>query len=292
MSFDLLSKQHIKYLQKYLQSPAFRFVSGLMVSLIAAMFSGSCAVPAYQKIDQQAEVLGFERLIAEGTVFRHVVYAPKRKTTGDTVHIYIDGDGVNWQWERFVKTDPTPGRALMLDLMGLDGGNALFIGRPCYFGLELDDACTADYWTYARYSEKVVSSMVDVIFEVAGKYSKVVLLGHSGGGALALLIAEQLPNVTAVVTVAGMIDTDAWTNHHGYSPLYRSINPATRAPLPRNIRQLHLLGGQDANIPPALSRPWIAKQPRAQILEIPGNSHMCCWNKDWAGVLRWIESND
>jgi len=259
---------------------------------IAAVLGMSCSTPAYQKVDRQAQLLGFERSTEEGNNFRHVVYAPSRESAGNSVHVYIDGDGVNFQWERFVRADPTPGRALMLELMGLDRGNTLFVGRPCYFGLELDDSCNADYWTYARYSEKVVSSMVDVIARRTSQYSEVVLFGHSGGGAIALLIAEQLPKVKAVVTVAGNIDTEAWTQHHGYTPLYGSLNPAKRAPLPATIRQLHLVGAQDTNIPPSLTTPWIDDQPAASLRVIPNNTHLCCWNKDWAAVLRWVASQE
>ena len=262
------------------------------VLCVAALISMSCSAPAYQKVDRQARLLGFERATVEGSKFRHVVYAPARKPVGNRVHVYIDGDGVNWQWERFIRADPTPGNALMLELMGLDRGNTLFVGRPCYFGLELDDTCDANYWTYARYSEKVVSSMVDVIAEQTRQYSEVVLFGHSGGGAMALLIAEQLPNVTAVVTIAGNIDTEAWTQHHGYTPLYGSLNPAKRAPLPTSIRQLHLVGAKDTNIPLSLTRRWIENQPAASLRVIPDNNHMCCWKKDWTAVLRWVASND
>ena len=115
---------------------------------------------------------------------------------------------------------PDPGQRFNAGANGSGPRQYTLCRRPCYFGLELDDTCDANYWTYARYSEKVVGSMVDVIAEQTRQYSEVVLLGHSGGGAMALLIAEQLPNVTAVVTIAGNIDTEAWTQHHGYTPLY------------------------------------------------------------------------
>lgn len=256
---------------------------------IALALSASCAAPAYQKLDQQAEQSGFTRSTVQGGSFRHVLYASEKRSE-DTIHIYIDGDGVNWQWNRFVKADPTPGRSLMLDLMKTDQGNVLYLGRPCYLGLELDDGCDADYWTYERYSEKVVSSMVEVINAEADQYRNVVLIGHSGGGALALLVAERLPAVTAVVTIAGIIDTDAWTSHHGHTRLVGSLNPAKRDQLSANIKQLHLVGALDQNMPPFLVRQWVERQHGARLWEVTENSHMCCWNRNWPAVLEWIAS--
>ena len=38
-----------------------------------------------------------------------------------------------------------------------------------------------------------------------------------------MLIAERLENVTAVVTIAANLDTDAWTEHHKYLPMSQSL---------------------------------------------------------------------
>ena len=48
---------------------------------------------------------------------------------------------------------------------------------------------------------------------------EVTFVGYSGGGVLAVLIAERLDNVAGVITVGANLDTDAWTEHHGYLPL-------------------------------------------------------------------------
>ena len=256
--------------------------AGIAVSTMA------CSTPAYKQIDQQAEKLGFERSTQGSSKFTHVVYAPKRTATSDTVHVYIEGDGVAWQWRYFVNSDPTPKRSLMLNLMSQDNGDTIYIGRPCYFGTVIDEQCNPDHWTYGRFSEKVVNSMLEVISERTQDYKNVVLIGHSGGGALALLIAERLARTVAVVTVAGNIDTDAWIKHHNYTPLYGSLNPVRRAPLKSSIRQLHLVGSDDKVIPPSLVTGWINQQTDAQLWEIPGNSHLCCWGKQWGQVLNWI----
>jgi len=228
----------------------------------------ACSTPAYKHIDQQAESLGFKRSTTGTSKFRHVVYAPARSTSSDTVHIYIEGDGVAWRWRYFVKADPTPKRGLMLSLMGKDSGNTIYIGRPCYFGLVLDEQCNSDFWTFSRFSEKVVNSMVEAISNRTRDYSNVVLIGHSGGGALALLIAERLQKTSAVVTVAGNIDIDAWVGHHRYTPLYGSLNPVKRSPLKASIRQLHLVGGKDKVIPAGLVKEWIKNQPLVMSLSL------------------------
>ena len=220
-----------------------------LLSIIALCSIASCAGPAYLQINQKAEQLGFTRSTQSSTEFEHVVYVPKRNTVGDSVHVYIEGDGVAWRWRYFIRPDPTPRRALMLNLMGRDKGNAVYVGRPCYFGTVVDDRCHSDYWTFSRFSEKVVSSMAEVIAKQTARYNKVVLIGHSGGGALAMLVAEKLPGVVAVVTVAGNRDTEAWIAHHNYTPLRGSLNPAKRPPLNASVKQLHLVGSEDKVIP-------------------------------------------
>ena len=262
----------------------------LVCLLLISIFSTGCATPAYQKVDKRAQELGFVRSTQGGGEFRHVVYSPSRETQGDSVHVYIEGDGVAWQWRYFIKADPTPKRALMLDLMGQDKGNTLYVGRPCYFGLAVDEQCNPNYWTYSRFSEKVVNSMATVIAHRTKDFNKVVLIGHSGGAALALLIAEKLQKAAAVVTIAGNIDTDAWISHHKYTPLFDSLNPADRAPLPASIKQLHLVGSIDRVVPPELARNWLSRQHSAEVWYVDGNTHVCCWAEQWPAVLQWIES--
>ena len=118
--------------------------------------------------------------------------------------------------------------------------------------------------------------------------SRIVLIGYSGGGSLAMLVAERVPRVVAVVTVAANLDTDAWTRLHGYQPLASSLNPATRPPLPGRIVQLHIAGGEDGNVPPEIIANFVAHQHGAQLRVFKNADHACCWEQLWPQILAEI----
>lgn len=175
----------------------------------------------------------------------------------------------------------------MLELMKLDRQPSVYLGRPCYNGTSTDKRCTNALWTSARYSPAVIASMATGLRELQRRHqaSELWLFGHSGGGALALLLADRLPDVSRVITIAGNLDTDAWTRHHGYTPLFSSLNPAQQPPLRDSVWQWHLLGGRDAVIPPPLVRPFILSQSQASGFQFDRFSHSCCWQPIWPELL-------
>jgi len=203
------------------------------------------------------------------------------------LHVYLEGDGSPWAYRTIVMPDPTPRSPMMLTLMALDSQRASYLGRPCYNGSSQDPDCDATLWTSGRYSTRVVASMASGIRVLARRHkaNDIRLFGHSGGGALAMLLAAEVPEVTHVVTIAGNLNTDAWIRHHGYSPLYSSMNPALQAPLRSDVGQWHLIGGRDAVIPPTLVRPFIMSQQAASGYLMNGYTHGCCWHNIWPSVL-------
>jgi len=176
---------------------------------------------------------------------------------------------------------------LMLDLMALDNNDSVYIGRPCYNGTALEPECDNRMWTSARYSTTVVDSMVSALNQYLAQhnYRYIRLFGHSGGGALAMLLAEQFNQTTDVLTIAGNLDINAWTSHHGYTPLYSSLNPSDRPALSQNIRQWHWTGAKDRVIPPALVAPFIQSQANAFSSTVLSFNHSCCWKTIWQEML-------
>ena len=74
----------------------------------------------------------------------------------------------------------------------------------------------------------------------------------------------------------------------GYVPLEGSLDPARRAPLPAAVRQVHLVGDEDENVPPALVAAVAARQPAARVLTLAGYDHRCCWADSWPALLQAV----
>jgi hypothetical protein len=262
----------------------------LLVSLATGVILLGCASPG-ARIDQEAASLGFERELVPGAGFMHVVYRRGKNLSGGPVHVYIEHDGRPWLDETTVSPDPTPTNPLMLRLMALDPASSLYLGRPCYFGLAATRGCSPLVWTHERYSERVVESMAAALRRVLpGPDSDVVFIGSSGGGTLAMLLAERFPRTRGVITVAGNLDISAWAAHHGYTPLEGSLNPALRPPLDASIMQIHYVGGRDRHVPALIIRPFAAARPGTRIIEYPGFDHACCWEEVWPEILAKLES--
>jgi len=81
------------------------------------------------------------------------------------------------------------------------------------------------------------------------------------------------------------VGTAARTLKHRYLPLEGSLNPIDRDPLPALIRQLHLAGKRDKNIPAELIRAYAVRQFDAEYRLYDNQSHVCCWQRIWPEIL-------
>lgn len=280
----------------------FGVTSWLYLMVVCCLFAQACATPT-GKLNQLASDYGLDTYSIRADGFNLLVFdnlatyeagKPEYPDHDGVLRIYLEGDGSPWKHRVIVMPDPTPRNPLMLRLMSYERNPAVYLGRPCYNGFHNQVACDNSLWTSARYSETIVSSMTSAIRALSKRHNatQIWLMGHSGGGTLAMLLAEQLPQVTRVVTLAANLDTDGWTKHHRYTPLYSSINPATKQDLRTEIWQWHLIGGRDTVIPVQLIKPVIMRQASASGFEFPGFSHGCCWEGVWPDVLDALMRNE
>jgi hypothetical protein len=262
-----------------------------LLSLLSVIWG--CTSPE-ARFFNKAKSYGFKQKIVQGTVFKHVVYFNKKTRGSDVLHIYLDGDGSAWINKRWISANPTPRNALMLKLMQQDKEAALYLGRPCYHGFSADPPCSNKLWTSHRYSPLVVDALVAAIREIVSEYNPkhVVLIGYSGGGALAMLVAEHFSDISGIITIAANLDINAWTDYHGYSRLTGSLNPIDRKKLDKKIFQLHLAGGKDLNIPANQIRSFVEKNQSSSFLFFNEYDHHCCWEQVWPSILDSIQFHD
>ena len=202
----------------------------------------------------------------------------------EVVHLYIAGDGRPFVQRNHVARDPSVREPLVLKLMRRDEAPAILLGRPCYHGLAADADCDPRWWTQARYSENVVRSMVRAANAVL-EGRPVRLIGHSGGGTIAVLMAARMANVVGIVTIGANLDVGAWVESHGYTPLDASINPMAVFSELADIPQLHLWGEADDTVRPASQIRAIPLLPDGSACLVPRFDHHCCWARDWNNLL-------
>lgn len=272
----------------------------LFLAFSLCAFLAACATPT-AKIDSFALEQGFEKSFVRAAGFDLTVFANQSQEQAKSARdqrrilkVYLEGDGSPWKHRTIIMPDPTPRSPLMLQLMAQDTQQiAVYLGRPCYNGTSREPECNESLWTSARYSEAVVQSMASGVRALRKRYKadEIWLFGHSGGGAIAMLLAHRLPGVSRVVTLAGNLDINAWTAHHRYTPLYSSLNPAELGPLRPEIMQWHFIGGIDTVIPPQLVQPVIMRSHAASGFIVPSFGHGCCWQKVWSDILQALEGD-
>ncbi|MCM6764437.1 alpha/beta hydrolase [Rathayibacter sp. ZW T2_19] len=127
-----------------------------------------------------------------------------------------------------------------------------------------------------------VRALLAALPVLLGGDPRVVLVGHSAGGQLAVWsqAAHPSPFVRAVVALAGVVDLQAAADRHlsddavgellGAEPL-AAADPL-RLPTP-SVPVVLVHGDADSDVPIALSRAYAARHPEVRLLELPGAEH-------------------
>lgn len=209
------------------------------------------------------------------------------------LRIYLEGDGKAWITRTRISLNPTPHDPLALRLAAQDeGANVVYVARPCqYVNLHRESHCNPHLWSQARYSEGIVQAINTVIDHYAARMNvgvNIELVGYSGGGALAVLVAQRREDVTGLRTVAANLDTELFTQLHQVSPLTNSLNPAAYAAQLQQLPQRHYVGAADTVIPEAVAHSYRRASGRdgcVDVYQVAGASHSEGWQDQWPALL-------
>lgn len=234
---------------------------------------------------------GWTRVVLETTPFTLVAFTPRKLAESDTLTVYIEGDGFAWLNPSTPSPDPTPKNPLALKLALRDpGAHAVYLARPCQFAEDGERRnCSARYWTSDRFSSEVIAASSTAIdqLKLRSNARQLRLIGYSGGGAVAALVAARRTDVVMLVTVAGNLDHAAWTAAHHITPLQGSLNAADASAHLGHIPQQHYVGQQDKIIGEAIARSYSARfpAPGPSVTVMPGFDHHCCWEAVWPSLV-------
>ena len=244
-----------------------------------------------QQADQLAARADWQKLRIPTDAFILSAYVPKRTVSADTLTVYIEGDGLAWLTRSQAASDPTPRNPVGLELaLGHPQGTAAYLARPCQY-VEVADAknCRQTFWTGGRFAPPVIeasSQAIDALKQRVGA-TRLVLVGYSGGAAVAALVAARRSDVVRLVTVAGNLDHRAWTKMHGIPALESSLNPADEWRALRTLPQRHFVGGRDEIVSRRVTDAYLARFPSNQqpeVVTIPDFDHVCCWVEKWDSI--------
>ncbi|NLD00035.1 MAG: alpha/beta hydrolase [Gammaproteobacteria bacterium] len=211
---------------------------------------------------------------------------PQLIASTDTVRVYIEGDGRAWITPTQPSLDPTPRHSFMLQLAQSDPVTTVYLGRPCQY--QKNSACKVPLWTSDRFSQAVLNSLHGALDRIKTelKNNYFELIGYSGGGAVALLLAAQREDVLQVQTIAGNLNPAAWVARHSLTPLTNSLEPTDYASPLAAIPQRHFYGAKDKNIPPSSYQDYwlhLAVKPKcSQQVIIALADHEEGWLEAWS----------
>lgn len=259
----------------------------IRIVLIVLLLSGCSSIPSpeerHLQADQLAKVSLWQDLKIQTDQFLLKSYIPQERFTKAHLTIYLEGDGFAWSSRTKVSSDPTPinpvGLKLAVQHYQINGA---YLARPCQYLKLQNPKCNSMFWTDARFSIEIIDSLNQGIDALKSRFGakSISLIGYSGGGAIAALLAAKRTDVTQFVTIAGNLDHKFWTDLHNLSPLKRSLNPPHFWQKLQHVNQIHYVGEKDKVVPLSVYESYVSRfsnDNKITLKIIPGVNHHCCW---------------
>jgi hypothetical protein len=282
-----------------------RLTAFSLISITACLVMSACAglgASSTQPILPDGRLLtqvGFIDTSAQDALIRSYLKSPSSANQDKIgLTIYIEGDGAAWTARQFAPSNPTPRHALGAQLASEDPSSLVaYLGRPCqYLDSEQLKRCDPSLWTDGRFSPAAISlgnKAIDLLLQRLAPYSahkqpQIRLVGYSGGGAYAVLLASKRTDVSCLITIAAPLDIEAWSGIQRIAPLHTSLNPASPSQILQKIDQTHWYGQKDRIVPPQSIGLFLTTNasPNTQVHVLPKADHLEPWTSQWPVLLQ------
>jgi hypothetical protein len=140
---------------------ALRRATPLLLALLVPAALAACASSRQAEGPELARAAGWHWRIMPAGAFDLAV-ASSRRGGGDTLTVYLEGDGLAYVWRGQPALDPTPTDPVALRLALADPGKTpvAWIGRPCQYTLpDHGRHCQSAEWTGRRYAPEILDSI-------------------------------------------------------------------------------------------------------------------------------------
>ncbi len=252
---------------------------------LAAAVSGCATLESAQTNAQDfADRSGFVKERISTSFFKLTTY---RRLEGreQPLTVYIEGDGIAFR-SYGPSMDPTPVHLLVLELAKRDPSiNVAYLARPCQFDNSASEApCAEEFWTDKRFSKEVIVSMDQAldILKTTSAATEIDLIGYSGGGAVAILLAARRQDIRSIRTLAGNLDPTAVNRAYRLGPLKGSLDPMDVASKISSIPQRHFIGMDDKVMPASVADGFVERVGNgdcAKVIRFQGVTHHAGWEE-------------
>lgn len=183
------------------------------------------------------------------------------------IRFYIEGNG-----------NPTPAKPVALKLAAKDGAkNIVVLSRPCQYSQDKICAKKEIYGKH-QYSPEIMKEMEELVGFYIQKYNApyIEFVAYDGGAPVAFSLAATMGGVRKIVTIAGVLDVDAYVNKNNLPDFEDAQSPIKLANQVSQIPQIHFVGGKDEITTRGMAERFVSKlkNPRsAQVRLAPNMGH-------------------
>jgi hypothetical protein len=254
-------------------------------SLLFLFFTGCSSYPTLKKRIEYLKTIPkkyHEKTVSKNNIKIIEIY--DKPNNCKNINIYIEGDGLSYIYGS-VSDNPTPINPVGLKLFLKDTNRCkIYLSRPYQF--INNKKANKRLWSELRYSNLTVNFYINVLNEIKRKYNdkSFTLIGYSGGGTIAALIASKRNDIKKLILIASNLDLKKWYEIHYLKPSKYDLNPADFSKRLEKIKQIIIIGQNDKNVNYKVIKSYLShfkNKKNIKVLIIQNMKHNDKWDEFW-----------